>query len=70
MQEEFKPKLRRFPKGVSGNPAGRPKKTVGVAALLEASIPAILERVIEAALAGDMSAAAIVLGLPVGKDTR
>lgn len=55
----------RWPKGVSGNPAGRPKGSLSsrdkVARQLSDDGPDVARKVIEAALAGDMQAAALVL---------
>ena len=52
-------------KGVSGNPAGRPKgvldKRQKVQAVLNDEGPAVARKVLDAALAGDMTAASIVL---------
>ena len=58
---------RPFPKGVSGNPAGRPQGArhaalVALDAIGSAAATAILERVIADAKAGDMRASEIVLG--------
>ena len=58
---------RPFPKGVSGNPAGRPQGArhaalVALDAIDSAAATAILERVIADAKAGDIRASEIVLG--------
>ncbi len=54
----------RFQKGISGNPAGRkPGQTTGakLRAQLANEIPAILDKLIEAAKGGDATAAKLVL---------
>jgi len=55
----------RFKKGVSGNPAGRPKGTRNSATLLREALQmnaeAIAERVVAAAMDGDMTAARLVI---------
>jgi hypothetical protein len=55
----------KFRKGQSGNPQGRPKgrpdKRAAWRAELGDALPAILSRVIEAAKAGDVQAAALIL---------
>jgi hypothetical protein len=60
MSQELKRKPG-FQKGQSGNLRGRPKKVLGGDELLTTSVDAILERVIESALSGDMAAAALAL---------
>ena len=54
-----------FTKGVSGNPAGRPKgikdKRHFYAESIDAMIPQVLESVYQKALAGDMTAARMLL---------
>ena len=53
-----------WPKGVSGNPAGRPKGSGEVARLRAAiadHVPAIVEQLRTAALAGDVGAARLLL---------
>jgi len=54
-----------FTKGVSGNPAGRPKgikdKRHRYAESIEGMIPQVLESVYQKALAGDMTAARMLL---------
>ncbi|WP_445775592.1 DUF5681 domain-containing protein [Shewanella sp.] len=54
-----------FTKGVSGNPAGRPKgikdKHHRYAESIDSMIPQVLESVYQKALAGDMTAARILL---------
>jgi len=54
-----------FTKGVSGNPAGRPKgikdKRHRYAESIDAMIPQVLESVYQKALAGDMTAAKMLL---------
>jgi len=55
----------RFTKGVSGNPNGRPKgaigKTTKLRLQLQKSVPAILDKLVEAALNGDIAAAKLIL---------
>ena len=53
-----------FAPGVSGNPKGRPRNAGQLGALrkrIEAQTPAIIDRLAEAALAGDTQAAGILL---------
>ena len=53
-----------FAPGVSGNPRGRPRNAGQLGALrkrIEAQTPAIIDRLAEAALAGDTQAAGILL---------
>jgi hypothetical protein len=54
-----------FTKGVSGNPAGRPRgikdKRHRYAESIESMIPEVLESVFQKAIAGDMTAAKILL---------
>jgi len=54
-----------FPKGVSGNPKGRPagipSKTVKLRHQIEADIPEILEAMTEKAKAGDVAAAKLLM---------
>ena len=64
---------RPWPKGVSGNPAGRPdgalsRKTIHVRQLLDAE--AVIAKLIELALAGDVAAIKIVMDRisPVPRD--
>ena len=57
---------RQFKPGQSGNPAGRPTgsrnaTTLAVEALLEGQAEAITQRVVNAALAGDMTAVKLVI---------
>lgn len=51
----------RFAKGVSGNPNGRPAKSDELRKLLEGSADEVASKVLEAAAAGDMGAARLVL---------
>jgi len=54
-----------FTKGVSGNPAGRPRgikdKRHRYAESIESMIPEVLESVFQKAVAGDMTAAKMLL---------
>ena len=74
-QTASKQRGRPFEKGRSGNPAGRPPGARGKAALLaealvDADCEAIVAKVIEAAKAGDVAAAKILMDrlLPAKKD--
>ena len=56
----------RWTKGVSGNPNGRPdgalsRKTIHVRQLLDADAEAVIAKVIEAALGGDIAACKLIL---------
>lgn len=51
----------RFAKGASGNPNGRPAKSDELRRLLEGSADEVASKVLEAAAAGDMGAARLVL---------
>jgi len=68
---ETKPKPRhKFPVGNLANPLGRPPKTTSLDELVAVATPAILELVIEKAVAGNLEAAALVLGLAGRKLNR
>jgi len=71
MTEDEKPKARhKFAPGNRGNPLGRPPKVTRMDELIATAVPAVLEKTIAAALAGDMSAASIVLGMAGRKINR
>ncbi len=62
---EQRPRGKPFPKGVSGNPAGRPKgtrnrATVLLEAITDDDLHAIVTKVIEKAKAGDLIAAKLI----------
>jgi len=66
---------RPWPKGVSGNPNGRPdgalsRKTIHVRRLLDADAEAVIAKLIELALSGDVAAIKIVMDRisPVPRD--
>ena len=66
----------RFPKGQSGNPAGKPKgtrnaTTLALEALLDGQASALTQKAINLALAGDMAALRLCLDriLPPRKDS-
>jgi hypothetical protein len=67
---------RAFKKGKSGNPAGRPKgtrnRTTLAAEALEGQAEAITQKVVEMALAGDLTAARMCLDriLPIRRERR
>ena len=63
-----------FAPGVSGNPKGRPRNAGQLGALrkrIEAQTPAIIDRLVESALSGDVQAASVLIGrvLPPMKAT-
>lgn len=60
---------RPWPKGVSGNPGGRPKTVQRLKALLEPHLDEIAAKVIEQAKAGDLPALKEYLDRLVGKPT-
>ena len=54
-----------FAPGVSGNPKGRPRNAGQLGALrkrIEARTPEIIDRLVEAALSGDVQAASVLIG--------
>ena len=54
-----------FAPGVSGNPKGRPRNAGQLGALrkrIEAQTPAIIDRLVESALSGDVQAASVLIG--------
>ena len=64
-----------FAPGVSGNPKGRPRNAGQLGALrkrIEAQTPAIIDRLVESALSGDVQAASVLIGriLPPMKPTE
>ncbi len=61
--------LYRFPKGVSGNPGGRPRVFGEVRGLAREALPEVFPKLKEKALGGDVSAIRLVCqiaGLPLG----
>jgi len=65
-QQTYRDQAGRFPRGVSGNPSGRPKgalnrTTLAAMALLDSEAEMLTRRAIEAARDGDMSALKLVL---------
>jgi hypothetical protein len=67
--ENSKQRRNKFPLGNRAS-QGRPRKTATPDEMIAIAAPAILERAIAAALAGDMAAAAIVLGMAGRKIDR
>ena len=64
-----------FAPGVSGNPRGRPRNAGQLGALrkrIEARTPEIIDRLVQAALSGDVQAASVLIGrvLPPMKPTE